>query len=606
MKLQLKITLPDGGTRPFEHSGAVVRIGRDPASELSFDGDAGRAVSWQHARIDLTTGGATLTDAGSSNGTLLNDQRIDRPVPLRVGDTVQLGHTGATLTIKQLDLTTPAPVQVSTWLSIPKAGHVAGAVAAGVLVAVFVFLLVRKGTEKPVEDKTSAEISPGNGKGKPDPGESPEPNQDDKGKTPTPPAPIPLVVAPPIDPSEVRDVGRYVALDRWGPGVLLQRQGEAYPWTALRRESKVATATTLVSLPDYRSTLELDSGVRLTLWGDIPEFSPFPPVLECVVMLNVPDAGIDLDMTLERGRVHLANTKPSGACRVQLRFLRQAWQLTLPAPGKEACLELWPLLGQATGTSMQEVAPLVVGLFIKGTAQLQVAGQTLELQDRSRVSWVSAGGATLDRTVLKELPACWQKPPDRDQPRIADAMLTLRDWSNHLDQSSEVVDTILTRIRESKDPTLRVIGLLFLAALEEIPLLVDFLEDRQHSEVRGAARHALQVWLSRRPDSQAELARILKDKRYAQEKAALIGHLLCKIPDTALKSPNTYQNLIGYLDHENLIVRDLAFWHLAQLVPEGAAKIAYDPLAEADQRKKTIDQWRKLVPPGTVPRIVEK
>jgi hypothetical protein len=96
----------------------------------------------------------------------------------------------------------------------------------------------------------------------------------------------------------------------------------------------------------------------------------------------------------------------------------------------------------------------------------------------------------------------------------------------------------------------------------------------------------------------------LKEKRgYAKEKAARICHLLGRIPDSELKSPNTYQDLIGYLDHENLIVRDLAFWHLAQLVPEGAAQIAYDPLAEADQRKQRIQQWQILVPPRKVPRM---
>src|SRR5207248_2158656 len=137
--------------------------------------------------------------------------------------------------------------------------------------------------------------------------------------------------------------------------------------------------------------------------------------------------------------------------------------------------------------------------------------------------------------------------------------------------------------------------------------LVDFLEDRQHAEVRGTARHGLQFWLSRRPDSEAELARLLKEKRgYAQEKGALIGRLMQRIPDADLTKPQTYQSLIGYLDHENLIVRDLAFWHLAQIVPEGATKIAYDPVADSDKRRKFVEEWQKLVPPGTVPKAPGK
>src|SRR5262249_6207622 len=154
-------------------------------------------------------------------------------------------------------------------------------------------------------------------------------------------------------------------------------------------------------------------------------------------------------------------------------------------------------------------------------------------------------------------PSWWTKPPDRTQQGIADAMISLLDWSNDISASNDVVDTILTRIRESKDSKQRCLGLLFLSALDEPSFLVDFLEDRPHAQVRGTARHALQFWLSRRPNSQAELARLLKEKRYAQEKAALISRLLQRIPDPDLARPETYQTLIGHLDHENLIVRDL-------------------------------------------------
>ncbi len=618
MKLRLKITTPEGGSRTFEHSGPILRIGRDPECELSLQGAEGHAVSWNHARIELGREGATVADIGSSNGTLLNDQRINQPTPVRVGDRVQLGHTGATLTITDLDFSMPpvqAPVKRRPVLS---SIHIAGAVAAGLLITIGVILLNRgggnsaqdeqaKGTipNTPLEPDRKASVSPG--PKAPQDKTAPQDSQGasiPKGLGPSeikPPEKRPEPTVPEHD--EVRDVGRYVALPEWGPGVLLQRQGTAYPWTPLRPESRVATAATLVSLPGYRSTLTMDTGVQLTLWGDLPEFSPFPPVLESVVMLNVPRTGIDLDVTLERGRIHLVNLKSAGASRIELRFLRQSWQLTLPDPGSEACAELWPLLGEGATSSKNPVAPIVVGLFVKGKARLEAAGQTLELADRSRVSWVNVSGNPARQETLTELPAWWTKPPDRSLPQVADAMISLQDWSTYLSKSHEyIVDTILTNVRESKDSKLRALGLLFLAALDEMPFLVEFLDERQHAEVRGTARHALQLWLSRGPNSQAELARILKDKRgYAPEKGALIGRLLQRIPDADLAKPETYQSLIRYLDHENLIVRDLAFWHLAQLVPSGAASIAYDPVAEADQRRKHIAEWQKIILPGKVP-----
>ncbi len=110
MLLRLQITTPDGATRTFEHSSPVVRIGRDPASELALEGDNGRSVSWNHARIDLSLAGATIADLGSSNGTLLNDRPLTQPTSLQAGDRVQLGFTGAKFTVVQIDLAGYAPM----------------------------------------------------------------------------------------------------------------------------------------------------------------------------------------------------------------------------------------------------------------------------------------------------------------------------------------------------------------------------------------------------------------------------------------------------------------------------------------------------------------
>src|SRR5437764_13079655 len=104
MKIRLSIAAGAEVPTAFEHAGPVIRIGRDPGCDLSLQGEAADNVSRQHARIELTAGGAILTDVGSRNGTLLNDEVVKGPAPLRVGDHIQMGHTGATLTVLELDL----------------------------------------------------------------------------------------------------------------------------------------------------------------------------------------------------------------------------------------------------------------------------------------------------------------------------------------------------------------------------------------------------------------------------------------------------------------------------------------------------------------------
>jgi pSer/pThr/pTyr-binding forkhead associated (FHA) protein len=65
----------------------VTRLGRHPDSEISLDDIT---VSRRHAEIERTPDGYVVSDAGSLNGTYVNQERIDRTV-LRHGDELQIG-----------------------------------------------------------------------------------------------------------------------------------------------------------------------------------------------------------------------------------------------------------------------------------------------------------------------------------------------------------------------------------------------------------------------------------------------------------------------------------------------------------------------------------
>jgi S1-C subfamily serine protease len=112
MNVRLQPLGPANGLTVFEHAGPAVSIGRDPACELSMDGKTVQAVSWRHARIDLHPHGASVTDLGSTNGTYVNDKKIEVQTPLRVGDRIQLGKTGPKYEVVELDVggkRAPAP-----------------------------------------------------------------------------------------------------------------------------------------------------------------------------------------------------------------------------------------------------------------------------------------------------------------------------------------------------------------------------------------------------------------------------------------------------------------------------------------------------------------
>ncbi len=67
----------------------VMRLGRDPGGDLVLTEDS---VSWRHASIWLSRGEIFVVDHGSTNGTWLDDQRVDRETVARSGQILRLGR----------------------------------------------------------------------------------------------------------------------------------------------------------------------------------------------------------------------------------------------------------------------------------------------------------------------------------------------------------------------------------------------------------------------------------------------------------------------------------------------------------------------------------
>ena len=71
----------------FQLGDLVTRLGRHPDSEISLDDIT---VSRRHAEIERTPEGYIVSDAGSLNGTYVNQERIDKMM-LHHGDELQIG-----------------------------------------------------------------------------------------------------------------------------------------------------------------------------------------------------------------------------------------------------------------------------------------------------------------------------------------------------------------------------------------------------------------------------------------------------------------------------------------------------------------------------------
>jgi hypothetical protein len=616
MRLRLRITSPAGESTSFEHAGPSVRIGRQPGCELELSGAENQSISREHARIDLTSSGAILTDLGSINGTLLNDRRIPAPKLLQKGDRIRLGYTGATITVVDVE-TGGAPA--ANGKHAPARLWIAAAAVLALLVVAVILILVamaalKPGTRKDAGESASAASDPASASA----GSTPAVIADVPARAAGGDAAPPRRVEPEVPADEEAEVavGTYTVRPEWGPSVLLDQRGEGFPRARLRPEARVVTSHTLLCLPGYRAHLQMDSGVELTLWGNVPEFCRVPPLLleSAALLKSAPASAADLDLVLFRGRVHVANSKKQGPARVRLHFLRDVWEVTLTDSSSEFCAELWGMLAPPDDKHTQSVLPPRIGLFSKGRVVLQTSRDkpARELPDHSRVSRVIEPGSSLFRSSAGGLPDWWARPPDAKQPRVADVMLSLMDWSERLREPGDLIQEIYRRTEGHRprqaashedDPTFRSLGVYFLGAFEGdgIPLVVRLLEDPDHPQVRRAAMHVLRAWLARDSRHDAVLTPILQARIDPARRAADVHRLLYPFPADTVADREKWlqasQLLIGFMNDDNVALRDLAAWHLEDLARAcGLAEIPYfDAGAAPDARAKVIRDWKRIL-----------
>ncbi|MEO5939684.1 MAG: FhaA domain-containing protein, partial [Candidatus Limnocylindrales bacterium] len=96
---------PDQSSRSIAFDGRPLTIGRAPDNGIVLrDGRASR----HHARIDARRGSLVLSDLGSTNGSFVNDRRVDS-IALGEGDRIRVGTT--TLLVEAI--AAPGPGQIA-------------------------------------------------------------------------------------------------------------------------------------------------------------------------------------------------------------------------------------------------------------------------------------------------------------------------------------------------------------------------------------------------------------------------------------------------------------------------------------------------------------
>jgi hypothetical protein len=404
-----------------------------------------------------------------------------------------------------------------------------------------------------------------------------------------------LMIGGGLNGAEPAAVGRLVSAE----GTLFQRAKFGQPWQTVPSKGALPAGDLLFGLPG--AIVESKKGaVRLELLTDMDKNSPYPIFEAAVRLHDSPD--YDLDFTLDRGRVDVANTKTKGAARVRIRFHDRRWDATLHEPGARIALELygrWPKGARFTpepGPKDVPDADLVL-LVRKGNVDVKHGSSQQAMSappGPALLHWDRDNGGEAEATLQKldKLPA-WAGTEDAASERALRIKKTVEEFRREVVKSS--LKEALDRFVNSEDPNHRAIGVIFMGAADDLEGLAKVLTETKYPDAWDWAVVVIRHWIGRAPGQDQIIYRMMVNKRkMPAAQAQTIMQLLHSFDDTVLAQPELYKMLVKFLDRDRMGIRGLAHWHLSRLVPAGK-KFGFNPLDPKEKRDKARDQWKKLI-----------
>jgi hypothetical protein len=129
-----------------------------------------------------------------------------------------------------------------------------------------------------------------------------------------------------------------------------------------------------------------------------------------------------------------------------------------------------------------------------------------------------------------------------------------------------------------------------LALAGSYPGLVDALSS-SHEESRLSAILGLKQWLPLDAENGEKLRTELRD-RFRMDDAVAIERLLWGFSEQDARNQVVSEELVEWLGHDEIAIRELAFFHVHRLTDR---KFDYRPNDPVAQRARAIQNWRRYV-----------
>jgi hypothetical protein len=380
-------------------------------------------------------------------------------------------------------------------------------------------------------------------------------------------------------------------------GSAVRREALGKPWQLVEENETLHSGDLILGMPGAKLESR-DGAVQLVFWTDLTGTSPSPVKETAVILHSQP--GVDLDLTLDRGRVALVNHKKSGPAHVRLHVREDSWDMTLATPETAIALELfgrWPRGTRFTTKPGPKDVPTANLTFLVGKGEVMLDHDGVEHRMHAPpgpalIEWDSVTGMEETPHRLTELPA-WAQRGVAEAPEVKERRLVREHILKAVQTQS--ISQVLDRLVNSDKPAERRFGVFAMAAMDDLVGLAKVMRETKYADVWDEGVLALRHWIGRGPGQDQKLYRaLIAVGKYPPIDAETVCQLLHSFSEEDLARPEVYEALLDYMEDDRLSIRGLAYWHLKRIVRAGQ-KFDYDPTAPKEARETAIAKWKELM-----------
>ena len=385
------------------------------------------------------------------------------------------------------------------------------------------------------------------------------------------PAPEPEVGvedAPPLSP--VFSEGPMHLAETSGIAILSPQQVSR--WEIMPLESGLSVGGEVAAPAPFTATLAFASGCRIRL-------EP-----ETRMRRIARGEGMDFAIELNRGSVIFSTPESSTEpCTLQMLAGGRSWVITLEEPGTQFGVQYSPPVPQgppASGAVRLHQGAMGVE---SGSVSIQssIDEQPVKLDPSwGWVRWTRPG----DPLVSSSTPnPRWMRP---DEVLVTSAAKKVAmDYGKEFEPGKTIPQSVAPVVA-NRIATMSALATRTLSLIDEYRELVVALNS-VHEESRKAAIEGLRTWLGRHGDAAEDLhdevGRVFPD-----ESVAIVMRLLWGYHPTDATNPVISEELIRLLKHDDIAIRELAFYHVSRLANRTHD---YRPLDPERQRNTAVGRW---------------